>query len=144
LVATRSLGRTPPIERYTKKETTMSATVNVGHNTRFKIGRIILLVSAALMTLNHFGLIFALDEPVLFTGFAAFNLYAMVVIAIPFRRLEKWAWYATWILPIGLAAPAFTDPNIALLYYAVAAVCVLGLLLTMRGFFAADRELQNA
>jgi hypothetical protein len=130
--------------RRQKQETTMSATVNAGHNARFKTGWIMLLVAAALMALNHIGLIFALDEPILFTGFAAFNLYALVVIAIPFRRHERWAWYATWILPIGLAAPAFTDPNIALFYYAVAGACVLGLLLTMRDFFAADRELQNA
>jgi hypothetical protein len=121
----------------------MSATVNAGHHARFKTGRIMLLVSAALMTLNHVGLIFALDEPVLFTGFAAFNLYALVIIAIPFRRHERWAWYATWILPIGLAAPAFTDPNIALFYYAVAAACVLGLLLTMRDFFAGDRHVPH-
>src|SRR6266540_4004642 len=89
----------------------MSATVNVGQNARFKTGRIILLVAAALMTLNHFGLIFVLGEPVLFMGFAAFNLYALVVIAIPFRRHEKWAWYATWILPIGLAAPRSPTPT---------------------------------
>lgn len=118
----------------------MSATVTVGHNARFKTGMIMLLVSAGLMTLNHVGLIFALDEPVLFMGFAAFNLYALLVIAIPFRRHERWAWWAVWILPIGLAAPAFTDRNIALFYYPVAAVCVLGLLLTMRDFFAGDRH----
>jgi hypothetical protein len=128
------------MEHYMKKETTMSATGNFGHNARLKAGRIMLLVSAALMTLNHVGLMFALDEPVLFMGFAAFNLYALVVIAIPFRRHERWAWYATWILPIGLAAPAYTDPNIALFYYAVAATCVLGLLLTMRDFFTVDRH----
>ena len=121
----------------------MSTLVNVGHNARFKTGRVILLVAAALMTLNHFGLIFALDEPALFIGYAAFNLSALVVIAIPFRRHEKWAWYATWILPIGLAAAAYTDPNIAILYYAVAAACVLGLLLTMQDFFAADRRVAH-
>jgi hypothetical protein len=118
----------------------MSAMVNASYNARFKTGRILLLVSAALMTLNHVGLVFALDEPVLFTGFAAFNLYALVIIAIPFRWHERWAWYATWILPIGLTIPAFSDPNIALFYYAVAAVCVLGLLLTMRDFFAGERH----
>jgi hypothetical protein len=64
----------------------MSANVNVGQNSRFKIGWIILLVSAALMTLNHLGLIFILHDPTLFTGFAAFNLYAFLVILIPFRR----------------------------------------------------------
>ena len=116
-----------------------SATINVSQNPLFKTGWIVLLVSAALMTLNHFGLMFFLDDPVLFLGWTAFNLYALLIIAIPFRRLEKWAWYATWILPIGLAAGGFTAPDIAAFYYAVAAACVLGLLLTLRNFFAVDR-----
>src|SRR6266496_5066250 len=120
---------------------TMSTLVNVSQNARFKTGRIILLVAATLMTLNHAVLMFVLDNPVLFMGYAAFNLYALVVIAIPFRRCEKWAWYATWILPIGLAAGAAlsADPNIMPFYYAVAAACVLGLLLTIRDFFAVER-----
>lgn len=116
----------------------MSTTVNFGQNSRFKIGRFILLAAAALMTLNHASMIFVLDKPTLFTGFAAFTLYASLVIYIPFHRREKWAWYTTWILPIGLAVPAFTDPNIALLYYTFAAVCIMGLLLAMPDFFARD------
>ena len=114
----------------------MSTIVTSGQNSRFKIGRMILLAAAALMTLNHFVLIFALDEPTLFTGFTVFTLYAFLVIYIPFQQREKWAWVATWILPIGLAVPAFTDPNIALLYYTFAAACVVGLLLTMPEFLA--------
>ena len=105
-------------------------------NTRFKFGWVALLISAALMTLTHFSLIFILDEPVLFTGFAIFNLYALLVILIPFRRGEKWAWVTTWLLPIGLALPAALDPDILFFYFAVAAVCVLGLLLSMQTFFA--------
>lgn len=104
-------------------------------NTRFKIGWIILLVSAALMTLGHLSMIFVMDEPNLFTGFTAFTLFSFIVLLIPFRRGEKWAWLATWILPVGLAIPAATDPNIAIYYFGVAAACVLGLLLTMRDFF---------
>jgi hypothetical protein len=120
----------------------MAATVNVGHTSRFQIGRIILLVAAALMTLNHLSLMFILDDPVLFLGYAAFNLYALLVIAIPFRRCEKWAWYATWILPIGLAASAALagDANITPFYYGAAAACMLGLLLTIRDFFAVDHQ----
>ena len=115
----------------------MSANVSFGQNSRFKFGWIILLVSAALMALGHFSMIFVLpDELTLFAGFAAFNLYAFLVIYFPFRRGEKWAWVATWILPIGLALPAATDPDIAIYYYAVAGVCLLGLLLTMRDFFS--------
>ena len=116
-----------------------SATVKVGQNLRFKIGWIILLLSAVLMILNHIVLFFVLDNPALYLGWAAFNLYAFLVICIPLRRLEKWAWYATWILPIGLAVTAFTNPDIAVYYYAVSAACVLGLLLTMLDFFAAER-----
>jgi hypothetical protein len=115
----------------------MSAVTNLTRNFRFKSGWIILLVSAALMALGHFSMIFfLLDELVLFAGLAAFNLYAFLVIYIPFRRGEKWAWVATWILP-GLALLiAATDPGIAIYYYAVAGVCLLGLLLTMRDFFS--------
>jgi hypothetical protein len=110
------------------------------HNTRFKFGWIALLVSAALMALGHFSLIFVLDEPVLFTGFAIFNFYALIVILIPFRRAEKWAWLTTWLLPIGLALPAASDPDIAIYYFAVAAVCVLGLLVTMQDFFSKKQQ----
>ena len=104
-------------------------------NTRFKIGWIVLLISAALMTLGHLSMIFIMDEPNLFTGFSAFTLYSFIVILIPFRRGEKWAWLTTWILPVGLAIPAATDPNIAIYYFGAAAVCVLGLFLTLQYFF---------
>jgi hypothetical protein len=117
-----------------------SASVNTGQSALFRTGWIVLLLAAALMTLNHFGLMFFLDDPILFLGWTAFNLYALLVIAIPFRRLEKWAWYATWLLPVGLAAGGFTDPAIAVFYYAVAGACVLGLLLTMRELFAVERR----
>ena len=118
----------------------MSAAVQVGPRARFATGRLILLVAATLMTLNHVVLMVALDEPVLFSGFAAFTLYALVVIAIPFRRRQPWAWYATWILPAGLAAPAFGDPAIALFYGAAAAACVVGLLLTRRDVLATEER----
>jgi hypothetical protein len=123
----------------------LSATINVGQNIRFKIGWIILLIAAGLMTLNHVVLFFAEDEPVLFAGFAAFTAYALVLIALPFRRRERWAWFATWTLPMGLAtpwlaAPASTDATIAILYYSIAAACVLGLLVTIHDFFALNRK----
>ena len=120
-----------------------SAPVNVSRNSLSRIGWIVLLVSATLMTLNHFGLIFFLDDPVLFLGWTTFNLYALLIIVIPFRRREKWAWYATWILPIGLAAGGVTAPDIAVFYYAVAAACVLGLLLTVQNVFAVDRAVPH-
>ena len=123
----------------------MSTRTTLSHNAAIKTGTIILLLAAALMTLNHVVLMFVLDNPVLFMGYAAFNLYALLVIAIPFRRQETWAWYATWILPIGLAGSAAlaADSNITPFYCAVAAACVLGLLLTMRDFFAVDHQVAH-
>jgi hypothetical protein len=120
----------------------MSATLNTHQNIRSKTGWTILLLAAGLMTLNHAGLLFVLDDPVLFMGYAAFNLYALLVIVIPFRLRERWAWYATWLLPLGLAVPAAlaNDPNIAPFYYVVAAACVVGLLLTLQDFFAEVRS----
>ena len=114
----------------------MMSTANIGQSQRFKIGWILLLVCAGLMALNHFVLIFALDEPTLFIGYTAFSFYSLAVLYIPFRQRERWAWYTTWILPIGLAAPAYTAPDIAIFYYSFAALCVAGLLLTMQEFFA--------
>ncbi len=113
----------------------MAATTALTHNSRFKIGWIVLLLLAALLALMHFCLIFILDEPVLFIGFAFFNLYALIVILIPFRHGEKWAWMTTWLLPLGLALPAASDSDIRIYYFAFAAICVLGLLLTMQDFF---------
>lgn len=116
----------------------MSTDANLTQNSRFKSGWIILLVPAALMALGHFSMIFFQggDETTLFIGLTIFNLYAFLVIHIPFRRGEKWAWMATWLLPIGLALLALNVPVIAIYYYALAAACVLGLLLTMRDFFS--------
>src|SRR4051812_5962092 len=114
---------------------TASATTRPGQNVLFKTGWIILIIAAGLMTLNHLVLMFVLKDPILFLGWTVFNLYSLLVIAIPFRRLEKWAWYATWILAIGLAAAGINDSSLILFYCGFAAACVLGLLLTMRDFF---------
>jgi hypothetical protein len=61
-----------------------------------------------------------------------------VIIAIPFRQHARWAWYTTWILPTGLAIPAFSNPNIAFFYLTVAAAGVAGLLLAMPDFFSIE------
>jgi len=97
-----------------------------------------LLVIATLATLNHLLLIFTQqDERLLFLGWAAFNIYATLVLAISFRRRERWAWYTTWVMVIGFALPLLLGlaSEIAVLYAIVAGVMALGLLLTMPTFF---------
>ena len=105
-------------------------------NTAFKIGWIVLLALSGLWTLGHIALAFAVpDEATLFIGWAAFNLYATLVIYIPFRRGERWAWYTTWILVMGLASAILFNATIGLWYVGTAAVMALCLLLTRPAFF---------
>jgi hypothetical protein len=107
----------------------------IAQNSRSKIGWFFLLILSALMTLNHLVLMFGQNEPTLFTSYTAFNLYAFLVLLIPFRQGKKWAWMASWILPVVLALTAFFVPDIAPYYYGSAAACVIGLLLTMPELF---------
>jgi len=62
--------------------------------------------------------------------------YATVVLAIPFRRGEKWAWYSTWILVVGFAAPILINQeSYAATYLIAAGLMGVCLLLTGPAFF---------
>lgn len=106
-------------------------------STTVKIGWIALLIMSALATFSHLILIFVmLDEATIFLGWAAFTLYSTIVLYIPFRRGEKWAWYATWILVIGFAAPIlFSQESFTVWYLGGAGVMAVSLLLTRSAFF---------
>jgi hypothetical protein len=108
----------------------MSAASIPMRNNRFKVGWILLLSISLLMTLNHTVLIFVLNEPILFIGWAAFNLYATLVLWIPFRRGERWAWFFSWISVIALASLIMFDSQVGPIYVGAAAVMAVGLLLT--------------
>jgi hypothetical protein len=62
--------------------------------------------------------------------------YAIVVLAISFRRGERWVWYSTRILVIGFAAPILVNQESCAAAYLIAAglmgVCFL---LTGPAFF---------
>ncbi len=106
-------------------------------STTVKIGWIALLIMSALATLSHLILIFVmLDEATIFLGWAAFTLYSTIVLYIPFRHGEKWAWYATWILVIGFAVPIlFSQESFTVWYLGAAGVMAVSLLLTRSAFF---------
>ena len=103
---------------------------------RFKIGWITLLVISALAALNHIILAFVMvDEATLFMGWAAFNLYSTLVLWIPIRRGETWAWYASWILVIAFACLILFDSTIGVWYLGAAILMAAALLLTYPAFF---------
>lgn len=106
-------------------------------NTMFTMGWIALLVISALATVGHIVLGFAMiDEATLFVGWAGFTLYSTIVLLIPFRRGEKWAWYTSWALVVVFAAPILISQESFTVYYLGAAVVMaLSLLMTRPAFF---------
>jgi hypothetical protein len=105
-------------------------------STAFKIAWGILLGIAVLATASHLMLSAVMPgETTLFLGWAAYTGYAAVVLAIPFRRREAWAWYTSWILVIGFASLIFFDAAVGVWYLGAAAVMAVSLLLVRPAFF---------
>jgi hypothetical protein len=114
----------------------MSTQTKATDSAAFNIGWIVLIVISALATLNHIMLPLYGDPLVLALGWTGYSLYAIVVIAIPFRRREKWAWYISWILVIGFAYPILIIRESYTVAYLIAAgLMAVCLLLTRPAFF---------
>lgn len=117
----------------------MSTQPIAASRTAFKIAWITLLGIAGLATISHAVLIFVMaGEETLFIGWAAYTAYAAVVIWLPFRRGERWAWYATWMLVLGFASLVFFDATIGIAYLLAAGVMAGCLILARGAFFAND------
>jgi hypothetical protein len=80
--------------------------------------------------------IYAMDLAVLGIIWAAFSLLAAMVSVIPYRRGDRWAWYALWLVPItygGAATRFLIDRYEAGFWIAgLTAVAVVGLLIPIR------------
>ena len=114
----------------------MSTQTKVTLSDTFTIGWIVLLSISVLATLNHLMLPVYGDPVVLSIGWTGYSLYAILVLAIPFRRGERWAWYSTWILVIGFAAPILINQESYVVAYLIAAgIMAVSLLLTRPAFF---------
>ncbi|MBL8046747.1 MAG: hypothetical protein JNL09_09410 [Anaerolineales bacterium] len=113
----------------------MSAHSLITFQSPAKIAWLTMLTITVLATLNHLILIFVIpEEATLFIGWAAYTAYAAVVLFIPFRRGETWAWYTTWILAIGFASMGFLDAQVGM-WYSAAGVIMAGCLMLTRGAF---------
>jgi len=103
----------------------------------FTIGWSILMFISALTTLWLIILMLTIveDAPVLMS-WAALSLYATIILSIPFRRGEKWAWFSIWIQVILLGSTIFFSlPEIAMKYVVAAGLMALCMLLTAPAFF---------
>ena len=116
----------------------MASQTAAPRSTTFTIGWIALLVISTLAALGHLLLMFIFfQERELFLGRAAFNVYSTLVLALPFRRREPWAWYTSWVLVVGFAVELLLDPakGFTVVYVIGAGVMAVGLLLTRAAFF---------
>ena len=72
------------------------------------------------------------------TALVGFNVLALVVILVPFKRRERWAWFALWMLPLQWLSQFVFLPDLA--YLMLAVLTMVGLLLPYRRFFLSTED----
>lgn len=113
----------------------MSELTMSNQSTTSKIGWGLLIFVAVSNILGHIGLaIFESGPDTVFIAWATFNLLAAIILAIPYRRGERWAWYAISVTAVPFALVIFSNPEIGPIYLAEAAVIIVGQVLTYRAF----------
>jgi hypothetical protein len=76
----------------------------------------------------------------------ALGILVIVVAAVPYRRGERWAWYALWVLPLAVLGGNINAVRLGLTLGPlpiVLVVAVLGMLLPVRRFFASPDRVAN-
>jgi hypothetical protein len=71
------------------------------------------------------------------TALVGFNVLALVVIFVPFKRHERWAWYALWMLPLQWLSQFAFFPDLA--YLTLAVLTTVGLILPYGRFFPREK-----
>src|SRR5215208_3818221 len=73
------------------------------------------------------------------TALVGFNLLALVMSLIPYRRGERWAWFTLWMLPLGWVSQFVFLTDVS--YLVLALFTTVGLVLPYRRFFSrAEKE----
>ena len=94
---------------------------------------------AAITALNHLGGVLYIasstDEQQLFELFGMLHLLALVILLIPYRRREWWAWLAMWIaiVPVALVL-VFVPDVLGAVYFGSAAVMSVAQFLALPDF----------
>jgi hypothetical protein len=68
-----------------------------------------------------------------------FNVFALVMIVVPYRRYERWAWYALWLLPLMWLSQFVLAPDLPY-YLVLAIITTVGLILPYRRFFSGPED----
>ena len=73
------------------------------------------------------------------TALVGFNILALVMSLIPFRRAERWSWFTLWLLPLEWVSQFVFSPDLT--YLVLALFTAVGLALPYRRFFSrAEKE----
>ena len=64
-----------------------------------------------------------------------FNLFALILTLIPYRRGERWAWFTLWMLPLLWLFQFALSPDLSY-YLVLAIISTVGLILPYRRFFS--------
>ena len=82
--------------------------------------------------------IYAMDLVLLGMSLTAFAILATIVTLIPYRRGERWAWFALWLIPLvhgGMALRVLTDQYEAgYVYLGFFVIALIGTLIPIRRF----------
>ena len=112
--------------------------MKINDSSASKIGWGILLFVTISNVVGHIGLLFFDNWDSIFVAWATMNLLAAMILFIPYRHGERWAWYAIWVLAIPYALIIFFNAQIGPIYLGEAARLVVGQLLAHRAFFMGE------
>jgi hypothetical protein len=106
-------------------------------STGYKVGWGILLFLAVGNVLGHIGLLIFEPEPSsIFIAWAAFNLLAATILSIPYKRGERWAWFAIWLMIVPYTLIIFFNSEVGPIYLGEAIIMIICQLLTYNTFFS--------
>jgi hypothetical protein len=72
------------------------------------------------------------------TALVGFNVLALVMTLVPYKRGERWAWYTLWLLPLQWVSQFVFLPNVS--YLILALLTTVGLVLPYQRFFSGSHE----
>ena len=82
--------------------------------------------------------IYSMDLVLLGITLTAFAILGTILALIPYRRGERWAWFALWLIPLvhgGVALRMLTDQYEAgYVYLGLFVISLIGILIPIRGF----------
>jgi hypothetical protein len=82
--------------------------------------------------------IYSMDLVLLGITLTAFAILGTIVTLIPYRRGERWAWFALWLIPLvhgGIALRMLTDQYEAgYVYLGLFVISLIGILIPIRRF----------